>query len=428
MDKMSRKQWKRLEVLERLSQGEWTMVEGANLVGLSVRQMRRLLRSYEANGHQSVVHGNAGCSPPNKLADEIVSEVLRLRTKKYQGFNDTHFTEHLVEDEKVQVSRASVQRILRKKQIASPRKRRRRKHRRRRDRMAQAGLMAQWDGSQHDWLEGRGFKLCLMGAVDDATGKLLKGAHFVEHECSAGYLRALYGMVRGHGVPWKIYMDKHSSLRRNDDHWTLEEELAGKQTPTQVGHALEELDIEVIFADSPEAKGRIERAWGTLQDRLVSELRLAKAKTLAEANAVLEAYRPVYNKRFGKPPASRRPAWRKLPKDLDLARTCSLRKTTTVRNDNTVFFEGRVIDLPPGPNHTSWARKTVVVSHQLDGRIRVYLGDKVLASVRDEPPRRSPSRRRRGTKKKTALPPIKKNLTFKQIVAKHKTSAKTKVA
>ena len=115
--------------------------------------------------------------------------------------------------------------------------------------------MLLWDGSLHDWLEGRGPSLCLMGAIDDATGKLLPGAHFVERECAAGYLRVLYATASELGLPWSIYMDQHGSLKRNDDHWTLAEELAGHQDRTQVGMALEALDIEVIYALSPQAKG-----------------------------------------------------------------------------------------------------------------------------------------------------------------------------
>lgn len=136
--------------------------------------------------------------------------------------------------------------------------------------------------------EGRGPRLCLMGAVDDATSELLPGAHFVEQECAASYLRVLRDIVREKGVPQSAYMDKHGALRRNDSHWTLEEELKGSQEPTHVERALKTLGIEVIYAHSPQAKGRVERGWATHQDRLTSELRLAKACTVASANAVLE--------------------------------------------------------------------------------------------------------------------------------------------
>lgn len=148
--------------------------------------------------------------------------------------------------------------------------------------------MVLWDGSLHDRLEGRGPMLCLMGAIDDATGELLPGAHFVEQECAAGYLRVLKVLAETKGLPGSVYMDRHGSLKRNDGHWTLEEELRGQQEPTHVGAALQALEITVIYALSPQAKGRVERLWGTLQDRLVSELRLVGARRAVAANVVLK--------------------------------------------------------------------------------------------------------------------------------------------
>ena len=245
--------------------------------------------------------------------------------------------------------------------------------------------MAQWDGSQHDWLESRGPILCLMGAVDDATSELLRGAHFLLQESAAGYLTVLKEIAKEKGLPWSIYEDRHSSLKRNDAHWTLEEELKGEQDPTQVGRALRELGIEEIFALSPQAKGRVERQWGTLQDRLTSELRLAKAKTIEEANAVLERVRPQLNRRFAKPAQDPTPAWRKVHAGTDLDRICSLRYEATVGNDNAVRIGGRVFDIPPGPKRRSYAKAKVEVCQLLDGSWRIYLGDQQIAAPPAEP-------------------------------------------
>src|SRR5438034_1490255 len=253
---------------------------------------------------------------------------------------------------------------------------------RRRDRKAQAGLMLLWDGSRHDWLEGRGPWLCLIAAIDDATGELLPGGHFVDQECAAGYLRVLRAVVAAHGVPWSIYMDQHGALQRNEDHWTPAEELRGEQDPTQVGQALEALAIAAIYALSPQAKGRVERLWGTLQDRLVSELRLAGARTSAEANAVLERYRPVHNRRFAIPPQDTTPAWRPLRRGVDLDRVCSFRYEATVLNDNTIHLAGMVLDIPPGPRGRSYRDQRVEVRQLLDRSWRVYLGDEVIATGR----------------------------------------------
>ena len=180
----------------------------------------------------------------------------------------------------------------------------------------------------------------LQGAIDDAPGKLLAGAHLEEQECSAGYLRVLAAIVGTHGVPWSAYMDQHSSLKRNDHYWSLEEELKGEREPTQVGRALQALGVEVIYALSPQAKGRVERLWGTLQDRLVSELRLAGARNIQQANAVLEQFRPDFNRRVAVAASMARPAWRKPPRGLELQRACSFYYSAIVFNDNTVRVRG----------------------------------------------------------------------------------------
>jgi hypothetical protein len=223
--------------------------------------------------------------------------------------------------------------------------------------------------------------LCLMGAIDDATGELLPGAHFVEQECAAGYLQVLKAIAQEKGVPLSAYMDRHGSLKRNDAHWTLEEELRGAQDPTQVGRALHALEVEVIYALSPQAKGRVERLWGTLQDRLVSELRLAGATTVDDANAVLEAFRPDYNRRFAVPPAEATSAWRPVRRGVDLERICSFHYEATVLNDNTVRLAGMVIDIPPGPRKRSYAGVRIELRQLLDGSWRVYLDDTVIATA-----------------------------------------------
>jgi hypothetical protein len=241
-------------------------------------------------------------------------------------------------------------------------------------------MMILWDGSRHAWLEERGPMLCLMGAIDDATGELLPGAHFVEQECAAGYLRVLEAIAREKGLPLSAYMDRHSSLKRNDDYWSLEEELRGTQDPTQVGRALDALDIEPIYALSAQAKGRVERLWGTLQDRLTSELRLAKARTSAQANVVLERHRPAHNRQFAIEPANATPAWRPV-RDLDLRRICSFGYTATVLNDNTVRLNGMIIDIPPGPRGRSYAKARVELRQYLDGSWGVYWHDGPIATA-----------------------------------------------
>ena len=195
------------------------------------------------------------------------------------------------------ISRAALRRLLRAAGLASPRRRRRPRHRSRRDRMPQAGLLLQIDGSRHDWLEGRGPRMTLVGGIDDATGAVT-GAVFREQEDAAGYLEVLRDTLRRHGIPAAVYRDRHTIFEASDRALTLEEQLADARLPTQVGRALDELGITSIAAGSPQAKGRVERLWGTLQDRLVTELRLAGADDRDAANRVLATFLPRFNRRF----------------------------------------------------------------------------------------------------------------------------------
>ena len=382
---MSMKQAKRLEAVGRVEEGLWTMLEAAAAVGLSVRQLRRLCRRTEELGAAGLLHGNQGRQPANKHVGKTTRRVVELARKKYTGFNDHHLTEKLVEVEKLDVGRSTVSRWLRVAGIGPVQKRRPRRHRRRRDRKAQAGVMIQWDGSIHDWLEARGPWLTLVGAIDDATGEFLPGATFAEQECTSAYMHVLRGVLREKGCPWSCYGDRHGIFRRNDDHWTMAEELRGVQDPTQLGRVLDGLGIERIDALSPQAKGRVERMWRTHQDRLVSELRLAKASSLEEANVVLARYRRDHNRRFVVAAAIVEPAWRKVAPTLDLDRIVSFRYEATVRNDNTIKLDGILIDIPPGPGGRSYAQARVEVRQLLDGRWRVYLHDQRIATATPTP-------------------------------------------
>lgn len=379
---MSEGQWKRWEVIKRLRAGKLTMAQAALVLALSARQVRRVRDRVAQGGRAALRHGNTGRAPAHTLVAADRTRIVQLRREKYHDFNDAHFAEKLAtEAPPLRVSVATVRRLLRAAGVPAVWRRRPRRHRKRRERKAQAGLMLLWDGSRHDWLEGRGPWLCLVGAIDDATGVLLPGAHFVAQECAAAYLRVLHAIATECGLPGSIYMDQHGALRRNDDHWTLAEELRGRQDPTQVGGALEALGITAIYALSPQAKGRVERLWGTLQDRLTSELRLAHAGTVPEAQAILARYRLEHNRRFAVAPKDCTPAWHRVRRGLDLDRACSFRYEATVRKDNTVRLGGTIVlDIPPGPRKCTYADQRVDVHQLLDGSWRVYRGEHLIAT------------------------------------------------
>jgi transposase len=267
---------KRLEIIHRVYRKELTVIEAALVLGLSERQCYRVKARVGKAGAKGVVHGNRGRVCKRKTQEKTVRRVVALARGKYQGFNDHHLTEKLKEQEQIDLSREKVRRILRAEGIASPRKRRGIKHRSRRERRASEAMMLQVDGSPHDWLEGRGPPVCLIGAIDDATNKVT-GAFFTQAESSWGYFTLFSDIFRQYGLPQSIYSDCHSVFW-TDREATIDEQLLNKRPTTEVGRGLEELGVTLILAHSPQAKGRIERLWNTFQDRLVSELRLAEGQ------------------------------------------------------------------------------------------------------------------------------------------------------
>jgi transposase len=406
---MSQKEFQRVKVIENAAAGRLSVREGSRLLQLSERQVQRLKRRYRPDSVGWVQHGNRGRSTPWAVSPPQKQSILALARGKYRGFNDSHLTEKLRAEEDLDFSRETVRRILRAAKLASPQKRRLRQYRSRRPPRPRFGMMALTDASRHDWLEGRGPVLTLLGFQDDATGQIL-AAHFqLEAENTVGYLRALHALIVAHGIPLSLYRDRHSIFQRNDAHWTLAEQLAGKQAPTQLGRALDQLGIQQIPAYSPQAKGRIERAWRTCQDRLVSELRLARAATLAEANAVLENFCADYNQRFAHPPADTDSDFRRLPRRFDLTRCLALHYQRVVNADHTVALGTHSIALPPLPGHRGYAGETVELSHQLDGTLRIYRGDQLLLALPlplEEHAQRRPALITSAQKRKPTMPRI----------------------
>jgi transposase len=340
--------------------------------------MKRLRRKMKERGIRGLAHGNRGKKPWNKTASEKIEKVIKLARGRYQGLNDTHLTEKLKEKEKISVSRPTVREILRRAGIAAVRKRGVKRHYKRRERKAQEGALLLWDGSPHRWFGDKHGEWTLMAVIDDATGKLLCGVFALEEDAQS-YLICLKQMLLEKGIPLAIYMDRHGIFRRNDEHWTVEEELAGEQTPTQVGQALRALGVEPIFALSPQAKGRVERLFNTLQDRLVQELRLAGITTPKQATVFVNGpFKTDFNTRFAKPARESQAAWRPLPKGLDVDRICSFRYEATVGNDNAVRLGGMILDIPAGPHRRGYAKARVEVRQLIDGRWRVYYQNQLL--------------------------------------------------
>jgi transposase len=362
----------RLVVLNRVLVGDLTAADAAIALGRSVRQVRRMLAAYRKEGAAALAHGNRGRRAPHALDPALGQRVIALARTTYAGCNDTHLSELLAEREGIAVSRHAVRRLRLAAGLARPRSRRPPAHRRRRERKAQAGMLLQLDASPHAWLQERGPRLDLVAAIDDATGTV-PAAVFREQEDAAGYLTVLYDVVTSVGRPEAVYHDRHTIfVRPSQERERLAEQLAGEREPTQVGRALRELGIASIAAHSPQAKGRVERLFGTLQDRLVVELGLAGATTLAEANAVLAAYLPRFNARFAVPAADLASAYRPLDAPTDPWQVCCLRYIRTVGRDDTVRLGEHRLQLLPPRGHGPYARCRVEVREHLDGSLSVW--------------------------------------------------------
>jgi transposase len=397
---MADKAQRRVVVLHEVAQGQLGTAEAAALLGVTARQVRRLAAAYRRAGAAALRHGNTGRQPAHTIAPEVRARVAALAQTTYRGCNQQHLAELLAEREGIALSRSSVRRILLEAGVAAPRGPGAPQHRRRRPRYPQAGMLVQVDASPHDWLEGRGPYLTLVAAIDDATNEV-PAALFRAAEDAHGYFLLLRQLVTAVGIPLALYHDRHGSVQPPPKRaWTVAEQLAGRQEPTQFGRLLAELGIASIAAQSPQAKGRVERLFGTLQDRLVSELRLAEARTLAEANAALEAFLPRFNARFRVPAAQAGSAYRPLAASPPPETLFCFKYQRVVAADNTVQFAGQRLQLLPDAARLSWARATVEVHERLDGSLAVYHQGTCLAATAAPPD--APALRARGKRLATA--------------------------
>lgn len=373
---MNKKQQRRVQVLSALSEGTIAKSDAERLLGLSRRQVNRALKAYEKKGMKSVVHGNTGNIPANKTDQQTVERIKELAGPegKYYGFNTCHLADMLKDHEDILIGRSTLDRII------CPKKTSGRKTskiiRRRRQRSSAEGMMLQIDGSPHDWLEGRGPKMCLVGAVDDATGKIVY-IRFRPTEDSVGYLMMMRHIAINYGLPQSFYHDRHTILRSPQEQ-TIEDELAGRQPMSQLQRIMDELGVESIAAHSPQAKGRIERLWGVLQDRLVKEMRLAGISNIDDANAFLPGFIDSYNRRFAVDADDPDPAWVKVEGDIDINYYFSIRESRVVRSDHTLSWFSRMLQIKRDSKDKSLSGKRISVHTTPEGDIYLYDGKQLL--------------------------------------------------
>jgi transposase len=373
------KQQRHVEILTRLEAGVLDVATAGELLGVGVRQVRRQRVRFRRDGMAAVIHGNCGRQPVNCSQPVLVAQIVALAGPggKYHDLNTCHMQELLAREEQLVIGRSTLDRLLKQAGVRQRAKPGPPGHRRRRLRRAAEGMLLQMDGSPFHWLEERGPQGALIGAIDDATGKVL----FLllrPSEDQVGYLLLLRSIALSHGLPMSIYHDRHTILR-SPKRATLEEQLAGQPPMSQIQRVMAELGIESIPAYSPQAKGRIERLWGTLQDRLTKELRLAHITTVEQANAFLPGFIERYNARFAKTAQDPSPVWVPLPADLDMPYYFAIRETRKVRADHCISFAGLCYQLLPDPQTSSLVNQWVTVHRVPEGDIYLYHGKRRLA-------------------------------------------------
>lgn len=377
---MTREEMKRVLVMQKLVDHRLTIGEAATTLGLSTRQVLRLKATYIMEGAQGLSHKNRGKQPVHTIPESLKEKVGNCYSQKYTGSNNCHFSELLAEKENIFISPSSVRRILLEKGLKPPKQKRRPKAHRPRDRKPQAGLLWQLDASEHDWLEGRGPWLNLHAAIDDATG-IVVAAQFQINENMNAYYHVMYQGINRYGLPNSLYADQHAIFFvPQKGELTVEQELAGQTSAlTNFGMAMQDLSITQIKALSPQAKGRIERLWGTLQDRLIIELRLLHVCSLEEANAVLPKLIEKHNRRFAVSPVNAESAYRKLDESINLNHIFCVRERRVVGQGQTIAFKGKAYAIVSDVNYQLIPIKTrVEVRQNFKGQLFVWYKNKAF--------------------------------------------------
>ena len=366
---MSQEDLRRLAVIHKVIDKRVTQIVAAEILGLSDRQVRRIMIRVSADGDKGIIHHSRGQPSHNAKDPKIKKKALNLCRGTYEGFGPTLASEKLFERDEIEISRETLRQWLQHEKLPY-RDRKKRPHRQWRERRHHYGQMVQMDGSHHDWFEGRGPRCVLMGYIDDATG--IPFARFCSYEGSLTAMSSFKGYIKKHGVPVSVYLDKHSTYKSTKK-LTIEDELSNIDPLSQFGRALSELGVELIHANSPQAKGRIERLFETFQDRVVKEMRLLNISSIEEGNKFLEWYLSVFAKQFGIPPAKEGDLHRPLPKGVDLDRILCVKTERALNNDFTVTHEKKLYQILDNVR-----TKKVMVEERIDGSMVMRYKETVL--------------------------------------------------
>jgi len=376
MDKlltMSNKEITRLEAMQRIKDKRLTQKEAARMLNLSVRQIKRLYRAYKAHGARGLVSQRRGKASNHQMDGETQQKAIDLICEQYRDFGPTLAHEKLTEQHQLQISRESVRKIMIEEGLWKPRRAKKSETHQMRERRACFGELVQIDGSDHAWFEGRGPKCTLLVYIDDATGQLVE-LWFVPDETFFAYCEASRHYFERYGKPVAFYSDRHGIFRVNQPR------PMGKTSGlTQFGRAMQELDIQIICANSPQAKGRVERANQTLQDRLVKELRLRGISDMQAGNAYLPEFRDDFNRRFAVLPRSTHDAHRPLLETENLDLILTHQKSGTLSKDLTVQSNHVIYQIQSDRPDYALKNAPVIVCENAQGEVTILYNNRPLA-------------------------------------------------
>ena len=393
---LSRAELKKVIVVEKIISGHMTNAEGAAVLGLTCRQVIRLKKKYVMEGGAAaLVHRNRGRKPAHALTDETKERVALLYSQQYVGSNNCHLAELLAERDALELSASSVRRILLTTGMKQDKQRRRKKAHQPRERRSQAGALWQIDATPYAWLEDRAPAFALHAAIDDATG-IVVGAIFRPTECREGYSLVMQQGIQNYGLPLGLYSDRHTIFRSPNESLTIEQELAGDTKPlSDFGKAMKELCITHIKALTPQAKGRIERLWGTLQDRMVIELRLLGVNTIEEANAALPALLLKHNRKFAVKPQRDESAYIKLDSNTRLEYVFTTREKRTLGQGHTLSYANKLYTFAKPTSHHFGAKTVVEVRQTFAGEVIVWHDGAAIPLVEMEKPVSRPKQQKK---------------------------------
>lgn len=366
---MTQEELRRLHMVRKAMDKSITQTEAAGILGISLRQVQRIVKAVRDEGDRAIIHKSRGLNPNNVLPGRIKDKALKLYKEKYPDFGPTLASEKLLEIDKIRLNDETLRLWLIEANIPYKR-RRKRPHRQWRQRKDCFGEMIQMDGSHHAWFEGRGPECVFMGYIDDATGRPF--GRFYPYEGTLPAMGSFKRYIKKNGIPASIYLDKHTTYKSTRKR-TIEEELNDIEPMSQFARAMDELGVHVIYANSPQAKGRIERLFNTFQDRLAKEMRLRNISTIKEANKFLRHYLPAYTRRFAVKPANGADLHRAIPEGLNLDKILCIRTPRTLRNDHTVAHNGKLYQVEDNLNI-----RGVSVEERINGRMLITYNDKHL--------------------------------------------------